>query len=216
MEIYRQTLPIPAESVTLIRNTLDYAPEEVCFFDIETTGLSAKISNVYLIGAAFLRGDTVELIQWFADDYYSEESLLKAFSDALASCSVVLHYNSSTFDVPYLEKKYIDHRLPSPFVKLDSLDIYRRVNSKKHIFRQKTVSLSRWRSSLALTADRISPERSASTSTRNTCSIDLPIAMKKLRNCEITCFPTMPMTCRGQLFALSFCCIRIRRYTLRP
>ena len=134
MQIIQTTLSIMPETLAQIRRLLPCAPEKACFFDIETTGLSPKISNVYLIGAAFLKGDRAELIQWFADDYVSEASLLTAFSDSLASCDTVIHYNGSTFDIPYLTKKYIEHGLPDPFLKVESLDLYREINHfcKKH------------------------------------------------------------------------------------
>ncbi|MBO6107959.1 MAG: ribonuclease H-like domain-containing protein, partial [Eubacterium sp.] len=106
----------------------------VCFFDIETTGLSPAISNVYLIGAAVISDDAVILTQWFADDYDSEKKLLMAFADELMSSKTVIHYNGSTFDIPYLEKKYIAHELPSPFINTESFDIYRRLSSKKQLF----------------------------------------------------------------------------------
>lgn len=141
MKIYRQTLPVPAEQIAGIRYILGESADRACFFDIETTGLSPRISSVYLIGAAFLRGDSLEGIQWFADDYSSEKSLLTAFAEALANCSVVIHYNGTTFDIPYLEKKYVEHGLPSPFLSLESLDLYRRVNRQKQRFPTKNRKL---------------------------------------------------------------------------
>ena len=54
--------------------------EQVCFFDIETTGLSPDISSLYLLGAAFVENGTWRLIQWYADDYISEADILSAFS----------------------------------------------------------------------------------------------------------------------------------------
>lgn len=99
--------------------------EQVCFFDIETTGLSADVSSLYLLGAAFVEDGTWRLIQWFADDYISEADILAAFSSFLAPFETVAHYNGSTFDIPYLEKKYSFHHMTSPFAEKTSLDLYR-------------------------------------------------------------------------------------------
>lgn len=99
--------------------------EQVCFFDIETTGLSPDISSLYLLGAAFVENGTWRFIQWYADDYVSEAGILDAFSSFLAPFETVAHYNGSTFDIPYLEKKYLFHHLDSPFQGKRSLDLYR-------------------------------------------------------------------------------------------
>ena len=132
METYTSELPIDKDTLRQIAMLLP--SENACFFDIETTGLSPSISNVYLIGAAELKNGKVTVTQWFADDYTSEAALLSAFSDYLKQFDMVIHYNGTTFDIPYLTKKYIYHRITDPFLKLESLDLYREVNSfcKKH------------------------------------------------------------------------------------
>lgn len=106
--------------------------DRTCFFDIETTGLSAKISSLYLLGAAFIEEGTWKIRQWFADDYTSETDILTAFSMFLTRFNTVAHYNGSTFDIPYLEKKYQAHKLASPFAGKESLDLYRKFPHKKN------------------------------------------------------------------------------------
>ncbi|MBO4395811.1 MAG: ribonuclease H-like domain-containing protein [Eubacterium sp.] len=115
MQIFQTELPFTQADIQELAHLIPCPVRDVCFFDIETTGLSPKISNVYLIGAARLVFDRFILTQWFADDYNSEFSLLNAFSEYLEDCRLVTHYNGSTFDIPYLEKKYIDYGLSSPF-----------------------------------------------------------------------------------------------------
>lgn len=105
-----------------------------CFFDIETTGLSPQVSSVFLIGAAWFTSDGLCLKQWFADDYISEKEILASFSLFAENFSVFVHYNGSTFDIPYLEKKYKAHGLPSPFTKKDNLDLYRAAGKRKKWF----------------------------------------------------------------------------------
>ena len=132
MEIYTSILNTASESLASIRSLLP--TENACFFDIETTGLSPGVSNVYLIGAAEVSDGKARLTQWFANDYTSEKDLLLAFSEYLSRFDTVIHYNGSTFDIPYLTKKYVYHGLADPFLKLDSLDLYREINTfcRKH------------------------------------------------------------------------------------
>lgn len=121
-----------------------YPLHQICFFDIETTGLSADISSLYLIGCGhFEQNEKAEyrmiITQWFADDYVSECELLKAFSDFLQSFSYVFHYNGSGFDIPYLEKKYHSHHIKSPFSDttgsfLTTIDLYKQLRPFKKIF----------------------------------------------------------------------------------
>ncbi len=122
---------------SLLRNCLQALPfpaESVCFFDIETTGLSPQISSLYLIGAAWYSEGALMLRQWFADDYISEREILSSFSSFAGNFSALIHYNGSTFDIPYLEKKYVAHGLSSPFCQKENLDLYRQAAKKKNWF----------------------------------------------------------------------------------
>lgn len=97
----------------------------LCFFDIETTGLSPSVSSVYLIGAMVLQDNKLILHQWFADDYISEKDLLLSFSSFTATKKYLVHYNGSSFDVPYLKKKYEAHHLTSPFDGKNQIDLFK-------------------------------------------------------------------------------------------
>lgn len=113
-------LPVPAE--------------KVCFFDIETTGLSPRVSSLFLVGAVYLQEGHWHIEQWFADDYTSEEEILHSFAAAVSAFDTVVHYNGSTFDIPYLEKKYRAYHMPSPFAGKNSFDLYRRLSRRKSLF----------------------------------------------------------------------------------
>lgn len=135
MELHEQTLS--SENHAQIENSLRALPapgESLCFFDIETTGLSPRVSSLYLIGAAYLSEGALCLKQWYADDYTSEAAILSSFAEFSLPFSVFVHYNGSTFDIPYLEKKYQDHGLALPFSGKGSLDIYRLARKKKDWF----------------------------------------------------------------------------------
>ncbi|MDR1699807.1 MAG: ribonuclease H-like domain-containing protein, partial [Lachnoclostridium sp.] len=44
-------------------DTACFPPEKICFFDIETTGLSAAVSSVYLIGCGMFKNDCFHIVQ---------------------------------------------------------------------------------------------------------------------------------------------------------
>lgn len=125
------------ENQSVLANCLAFfseKPDNLCFFDIETTGLSPAISSLYLIGAAVWDNDGFQIVQWFADDYVSEKELLLAFASFSASCTAFVHYNGASFDIPYLEKKYARYHLPSPFQGKTSIDLYRSLPKNKSFF----------------------------------------------------------------------------------
>lgn len=105
----------------------DVSPEEILFFDIETTGLSHRSSRVCLIGGAcFCQGEWL-LTQFLAESESPQEELevLKAFASLCLEKKYILHYNGSTFDIPYLGHRFREHRLFSPLEKMVSVDLYR-------------------------------------------------------------------------------------------
>ncbi|MCH5252876.1 MAG: ribonuclease H-like domain-containing protein [Lachnospiraceae bacterium] len=142
MERMESTFDFNTGSIRQALAALSIPPENLCFFDIETTGLSPRISSLYLIGACYFDGDSVSVVQWFANDYTSEKEILYAFFEFTKSFSTFVHYNGSTFDIPYLEKKYVAHNLPSPFDEKGSLDIFRRIKPKKDLFRTENLKLT--------------------------------------------------------------------------
>ena len=70
---YTGSLPYPLEKLG--------NPTGLFFFDIETTGLSAKTSQLYLIGCLYTDGTQFQLHQWFAENYADEKLLLTTFRD---------------------------------------------------------------------------------------------------------------------------------------
>ena len=106
MEHTAKVLTSYEEQLNNAASILPAPAENICFFDIETTGLSAAVSSLYLIGTITFENNEWVLNQWFADDYVSEVRLLQAFSEFSEKYEWIAHYNGATFDIPYLEKKY--------------------------------------------------------------------------------------------------------------
>ena len=135
----------------IIRSKLKTTLESACslssdtlLFDIETTGLSADTSYLYLIGAIYLEEDTPTLIQWFCDEYSEEKEVLSSFRDFSKNYSHLVHYNGTGFDIPYLNKKFKRHCLSYAIDSELTTDIYKLLLPfKKHTtfpdFKQKTL-----------------------------------------------------------------------------
>jgi len=110
-------------------------------FDIETTGLSHRRTQLYLIGAIAEENGSWILRQWFLDDPKEEKELLIAFSSYLRSFftdpsdpPMLIHFNGDTFDVPYIRNKCSVYGLPDPFDGMINLDIYRKFRPYRKLF----------------------------------------------------------------------------------
>lgn len=82
-----------------------YTPEKALFFDIETTGLSHKSACVFLIGTIHLENGSWQLTQYLAEHSSEEKQLLETFLSDAAPYDTLIHFNGSTFDVPFLNAK---------------------------------------------------------------------------------------------------------------
>lgn len=144
MQIFENTFMLQTHAQTALKSFRPDSGEHFCFFDIETTGLSPNVSSLYLIGVLWYdaSSETAHTKQWFADDYISEKDILTAFSDFLSDFTTVIHYNGSGFDIPYIEKKCNALGLPSPFLNIQSLDIFREIRTLKALFDVPNLKLS--------------------------------------------------------------------------
>jgi hypothetical protein len=138
------------EEIILNNFTLNYpldrlAPlDRVLFLDIETTGLSADTSQLYLIGCAFFKDGNWQIKQWFAQSAEEEPELLKSFFSFAENYSYLIHYNGNAFDLPYLRKKTAAYNLSYDFAQFEGIDIYKRIYPYKNFLKlpnckQKTI-----------------------------------------------------------------------------
>lgn len=102
-------------------------PEQVLFFDIETTGFAADVTALYLIGCVFLQQGQWTLLQWFADDNHSEAALLTSFFQLASKFDYIFHYNGTGFDFPYLKKKCERYQLDDTIPNEKSYDLYQQL-----------------------------------------------------------------------------------------
>ena len=103
-----------------------YQKTDIIFFDIETTGLSHTSSRVYLIGAVTFENTDWKFTQFLAekDSSSEEQALLTAFASFAHHKKCFIHYNGSSFDIPYLKDRYTFYGILSPFGTAGSLDLY--------------------------------------------------------------------------------------------
>lgn len=139
------------QTMKLIRSKLNHCCSskfrlmpDTLLFDIETTGLSADTSYLYLIGAVCLEEGEPTLIQWFCDEYSEEKEVLASFRDFVKNYPHLVHYNGTGFDIPYLNKKFKRHCLSYVIESECTTDIYKLLLPfKKHMdfpdFKQKTL-----------------------------------------------------------------------------
>jgi len=119
----------------------EYDLNKIAFFDIETTGLSAQDSYLYLIGCAYYKDGSFRLIQWFSEDISEESLLIKSFFDFLSDYELLIHYNGSGFDIPFIEEKIKQLGLDCSFACIKSLDIYKLVKPYKGILKVNNLRL---------------------------------------------------------------------------
>lgn len=111
----------------------EYREKKALYFDIETTGLSAQSSYVYLIGCAYEEDSAYYLTQWMCTEPSEEKELLRLFFEKAEHYDLLLHYNGTGFDLPFLEKKAKRHCLTFPLSSMESLDLYAFARKLKNV-----------------------------------------------------------------------------------
>ena len=132
--------------VRRLPDLLNCKPEDLLFVDIETTGLSPKNSDIYLIGCGYYDSGNWHICQFFAESSDQEKETLEAFIDFSKDYKILIHYNGDRFDIPFLLAKFEKHELFNPFAHMSSLDIYKEIKTYKKQLglldcKQKTIEL---------------------------------------------------------------------------
>jgi uncharacterized protein YprB with RNaseH-like and TPR domain len=79
------------------------APHELCFMDIETTGLGC--TPVFLIGALVVRDGDIVCRQFLARTYAEEAAILSDFLTEARRSPCFVTFNGKSFDVPFLRMR---------------------------------------------------------------------------------------------------------------
>jgi len=90
-------------------------PEQLLFFDTETTGLGVGAGNVpFMIGCGYLDGHEFVVEQLFMRNPAEEYHALLHLGSLLKRFSHVVTYNGRSFDWPVLKNRFVLHRLDAP------------------------------------------------------------------------------------------------------
>lgn len=106
---------------------------DLLFFDIETTGFSPKTAHIYLIGAVVKSKHQWHLIQWLAQSPQEEALLLQSFLTFAAPFSGLIHFNGTTFDLPFLRQRASLYSLALPEKGRYSLDLLRMIRPYRKV-----------------------------------------------------------------------------------
>ncbi len=109
-------------------------PARILFFDIETTGLSAFNSMLYLIGAVFMKNGEWTYRQWFVESLSDEAAVLRSFFDLAAGFDTLITFNGDNFDLRYLRDCASQYGIRSPLQDLRSLDLMKAVRAHRRFF----------------------------------------------------------------------------------
>ncbi len=121
----------------------------VCFIDIETTGLNRNNSMIYLIGILYYdpNGNNWILNQYFANTMNEEQDLLEQFIDKISKFDIIVTFNGESFDLPFIEHRLNKYGINYVFDKNKSFDLYQIVKKNRYFLdlpnlKLKTIELS--------------------------------------------------------------------------
>lgn len=141
MKTFRKPLPALESSYSLdgICNI-----EDTVFLDIETTGFTARTSQLYLIGCITYENHEFVSHQWFCEQPEDEKVLLESFATFMKSYHFLIHYNGNHFDIPYLNDKMKQFQISYTLDGIQGLDLYKRIAPYKDFLKlpnckQKTI-----------------------------------------------------------------------------
>lgn len=94
------------------------------FFDLETTGLSGGSGTVaFVVGFGCFVGSRFHVWQLVLPSFASERRLLAAVTAAVARAHTLVTFNGKSFDVPFMEMRWLYQRLETPLPALRHLDL---------------------------------------------------------------------------------------------
>jgi hypothetical protein len=94
------------------------------FFDLETTGLRGGAGTVaFVVGFGCFDGARFLVWQFVLPSFASERRLLAAVTAAVSRAHTVVTFNGKSFDMPFMEMRWLYHRLATPLPSLRHLDL---------------------------------------------------------------------------------------------
>ena len=94
------------------------------FFDLETTGLSGGAGTVaFVVGFGCFEGSRFHVWQFVLPSFAGECRLLAAVTAAVSRAHTLVTFNGKSFDVPFIQMRWLYHGLETPLSALRHLDL---------------------------------------------------------------------------------------------
>lgn len=124
----------------------------ICFLDIETTGLNRKHEPIYLIGLIYFheKDNNWCLTQLFANHLDKERALLEKLNNFISRFDLIITYNGDSFDLPFIKYRSKKHNIKSQILNINSFDIYRKIKDNKSYLHLKNLKLKTIEESLGI------------------------------------------------------------------
>ena len=126
---------------TFTSNSQKYSLEEVLLYDIETTGLSPKSSQLYLLGVLFFNKEKMELMQFLADSVRDEEEILDQFLSLCKTKKCLISFNGEGFDNRFIESMAKSYGKLPLHLNMKQLDLFKLIRKRKKFYGLDSASL---------------------------------------------------------------------------
>ena len=115
--------------------------EDTLLYDIETTGLNPKSSQLYLLGILLFHKENIELIQYFAESVLDEEEILEQFFQLCQTKKVLISFNGEGFDNRFVESMAKSYGKLPLHLYLKQLDLFKLIRKRKKFYGLESCSL---------------------------------------------------------------------------
>ena len=115
--------------------------EDALLYDIETTGLNPKASQLYLLGVLLFHKENREFIQYFAESVLDEEEILEQFFQLCQTKKVLISFNGEGFDNRFIETMAKSYGKLPLHLNLKQLDLFKLIRKRKKFYGLESCSL---------------------------------------------------------------------------
>ena len=115
--------------------------EDTLLYDIETTGLNPKSSQLYILGILLFHKENIELIQYFAESVLDEEEILEQFFQLCKTKRVLISFNGEGFDNRFIETMAKSYGKLPLHLNLKQLDLFKLIRKRKRFYGLESCSL---------------------------------------------------------------------------
>ena len=115
--------------------------EDALLYDIETTGLNPKASQLYLLGVLLFHKENSEFIQYFAESVRDEEEILEQFFQLCQTKKVLISFNGEGFDNRFIETMAKSYGKLPLHLYLKQLDLFKLIRKRKKFYGLESCSL---------------------------------------------------------------------------